>query len=262
MTTRCSEKRIPIRMAGVLMLGTALVAACGVPGDGGLAPTGVTSTTGQTPVGGGGGGGGPSGCPGYIFPTRCPPFATGGPYTLSGVVTLRTTSGTRPLASVGVGGFVVMANGNGYGTTPVTTDADGRYEFSTVPNGFVILYAGAPHAYQRCVAIGTVNGANGVKDIELLDSAVTRPETSADSPTLSGVVYRNTAAGKQPIAGAVIEYEYPFVIATTATTDAQGRYSFCQLPIGRGGLEVWLNGVSLGGVVVNITGDAVLDLNF
>jgi hypothetical protein len=107
-----------------------------------------------------------------------------------------------------------------------------------------------------------VNGANGVKDIELLDSAATRPQTTTDSPTLSGVVYRTTGAGKEPIAGAVIEFEYAAVIATTTTTDAQGRYSLCQLPAGRGGLDVWLNGVNLGGVVVNINGDAVLDLNF
>jgi hypothetical protein len=52
------------------------------------------------------------------------------------------------------------------------------------------------------------------------------------------------------------------VIATTTITDAQGRYSLCRLPLGRGGLDVWLNGVSLGGAVVNINGDAVLDLNF
>jgi hypothetical protein len=52
------------------------------------------------------------------------------------------------------------------------------------------------------------------------------------------------------------------VIATRAVTDAQGRYSLCQLPLGRGGLDVWLNGVQLGGAVVNIFGDEVLDLTF
>jgi hypothetical protein len=107
-----------------------------------------------------------------------------------------------------------------------------------------------------------VGGANGVKGLELVDSAATRPATPADSPTLSGVVYRKTAAGKEPIAGAVIEYEYSPVIATRAVTDAQGRYSLCQLPLGRGGLDVWLNGVQLGGAVVNIFGDEVLDLTF
>ena len=256
MTSHWVENRLPIRAAWLLVLGAALMAACGPLGDVAGAPTDIGSPTGNTP-------GGPApGCPGHIDPTHCPPLATGGPYTLSGVVTLRTTSGTAPLANMGVGGFVLMTNGAGYGMAPVITDASGRYEFTNVPNGVVVLYGGAPHAYQPCAAIGTVNGANGVKDIELLDSAATRPATSADSPTLSGVVYRNTAAGKEPIAGAVIEFEYAPVPATSTTTDAQGRYSLCHLPVGRGGLDVWLNGVYLGGAVVYTTGDDVLDLNF
>jgi hypothetical protein len=178
------------------------------------------------------------------------------------LLTLRTTSGISSVANTKVAGYLIKTSGESYGLAPVSTDADGRYQFSNVPNGVVVLYAGAPHAYLPCAAIATVSGANGVKDLELLDSAATRPARPADSPTLSGVVYRQTRAGKQPVAGAVIEFEYPPVIATTTITDAQGRYSLCQLPAGRGGLEVWLNGVSLGGVVVNIIGDDVLDLDF
>jgi hypothetical protein len=177
------------------------------------------------------------------------------------LVTLRTTSGTGPVANAGVSGFVIKTNGEGYGMAPVVTDADGRYEFSNVPSGIVVLYAGAPHAYQPCAAIGTVNGANGVKNLQVVDSAATRPATPADSPTLSGVVYRRTAAGRQPLAGAAIEYEYGPVPVTATITDAQGRYSLCQLPGGRGGLNVWLNGVSIFGVFVDITGDDVLDID-
>jgi hypothetical protein len=241
MTSNEPEKRFPVRAAWLLVLGAALAAACGVPGDVDHAPTDVTSPGGQTTGG------------------KTP---TGGVYSLSGVLTLRTTSGTTRLANTAVSGYLIKTSGDSYGIAPVVTDADGRYEFSNVPSGLVILYAGAPHASLPCAAIGTVNGANGVKDLELVDSAVTRPATPTDSPTLSGVVYRKTAGGRQPVAGAVIEYEYPPVIATTATTDAQGRYSLCQLPAGRGGLEECLNGFSLGGFVVNISGDAVLDLNF
>lgn len=234
----------------------ALIAACMGPGDFGGGYTYTTSPGGQTP------GGQTGGCPGYSDPNRCPPFPTGGPYTLSGVLTVRTPSGTAPVASSGVGAYVIMTNGSSYGMAPVATDADGRYEFSNVPSGVVILSAGGPHASQPCVEIAAVNGANAVKDIELLDSAATRPATTMDSPTLSGVVYRKTAAGKEPIVGAVIEYEYSPVIATTAVTDAQGRYSLCKLPLGRGGVDVWLNGTNVGGAVINITGDAVLDFNF
>ena len=226
----------------LVVLAATLAAACGAPGDVGRAPTDVT--------------------PPRQTPTPAPPTATGGPYSLSGILTVRTTSGIAPAANAGVGGYVITTNGNSYGMAPVSTDAEGRYQFSNVPSGVVVLYGGAAHAYQPCAAVATVNGANGTKNIELVDSAATRPETTTDSPTLSGVVYRKTAAGKQPVAGAIIEFEYPPVIATTTTTDAQGRYSLCRLPAGRGGLEVWLNGVSIGGVVVNINGDAVLDLNF
>ena len=242
MTSHGADQRFPIESAWLLVLGAALVAACGMPGDNSRAPTETSSPSGQTPGG--------------------IPVASGGSYTLSGVLTLRTTSGTRSLANVGVSGFLIRTNGSSQGIGAVTTDADGRYRFSNVPSGVVVLYAGAPHAYQPCAAIGTIVSANGVKDIELVDSAATKPETTTDSPTLSGVVYRKTAAGRAPLANAVIEFEYPPVIATTATTDAQGRYSLCQLPIGRGGLDVWLNGVNLGGTVVNINGDAVLDLDF
>ncbi len=238
------EQRFPIGPQLLLVVGAALVAACGVPGDVERAPTEISSApiqppTGQTQTG----------------------TKRGELYSLSGVLTLRTTSGTSPLANAGVGGYVIKTSGESYGLTSVTTDANGRYEFSKVPSGVVVLYAEAPHASLPCVALGIVSGSNGVKNLELVDSAVTRPLTTADSPTLTGVVYRRTANGKQPIAGAVLEYEYSPVIATTAVTDAAGRFSLCQLPLGRGGVDVWLNGVSLGGAVFTITGDQTLDID-
>jgi hypothetical protein len=156
-----------------------------------------------------------------------------------------------------------MTNGNSYSMAPVVTDAEGRYRFSNVPNGVVVLNGSAAHASQPCAAIATVNGANSVKDVQLQDSATTRPATSTDSPTLSGVVYGETPLGnQQPLAGTLIEFEYPPVVAATTVTDAQGRYAFCQLPAGRGGLKVWLNAVHFGGVAVSIIGDQVLDLHF
>jgi hypothetical protein len=245
MTSHGAKKRFLIRAERVFVLCAALAAACAAPGDLGQGITDISSPAVSTPT--------------EPKPTGPTP---GGPYTLSGVLTLRTPSGTSPLANARVGGYLIKTSGESYGMAPVLTDADGRYAFLNVYSGSVVLYADAPHAYLPCAAIGKVNGANGVKDLELLDSATTRPATPADSPTLSGAVYRKTAAGRQPVAGAVIEYEYPPVIATTTITDAQGRYSLCRLPLGRGGLDVWLNGVHLGGVVVNITGDDVLDMTW
>ena len=239
MTSHGVEKQFPIGATWLLEFGLAVVAACAAPGDVSRAPTDVGPPTREPPG-------------------TSPPGATGGSYSLSGVLTLRTTSGAAPLAGATVGAFLIMTNGTSYGLAPVTTDADGRYQLS-VPSGHVVFWAGAPHSYQPCAAIATVNGANSVKDIELVDSAVTRPETTTDSPTLSGVVYRTTVEGRQPVAGAIIEFEYPPVVATTTTTDAEGRYSLCQLPTGRGGVDIWLNGVALGGSVVYINGDQVLD---
>ena len=251
------EKRFPIRAEWLLVFGAALIAACGASGDVGRVPTSVGSPPGDTPSGP------PSNCPGYPDQAHCSPPPADGRYSVSGVVTLRTTSGTAPLAGTAVGGFVIMTNGDNYGfMAPVLTDADGRYQFSNVPNGFVRLRAAAPHAYQPCAAVATVSGANSVQDVELLDSAATRPPSAADSPTLSGVVYRSTGAGREPVAGAAIEYEFPpeWIVLQTIT-DAQGRYSLCDLPAGRGALNVWLNGVGVAGSIVYISGDQVLDFD-
>ncbi|HSQ29130.1 MAG TPA: hypothetical protein VLN49_04730, partial [Gemmatimonadaceae bacterium] len=87
MTSHGVEKRFPISAERLLVFGAALIAACGAFGDLGRAPTGVESPTGQTP------GSSPSGCPGYPDQAHCPSFPTGGTYSVSGVVTLRTTSG-------------------------------------------------------------------------------------------------------------------------------------------------------------------------
>ena len=239
MSSHGVEKQFRIATTWLLELGVAVVAACAAPGDVSRAPTDV-------------------GPPKQEPPGESPPVATGESYSVSGVLTLRTTSGAAPLAGATVGAFVILTNGRGYGLGPATTDADGRYQLYA-PNGHVVLVAGAPHSYQPCAAIATVNGANSVTDIELVDSALTRPATTTDSPTLSGVVYRMTVAGRQPVAGAIIEFEYPPVIAATTITDAQGRYSLCQLPTGRGGVDIWLDGVALGGAVVYINGDQVLD---
>ena len=200
------EKRFPIRAEWLLVFGAALIAACGASGDVGRVPTSVGSPPGDTPSGP------PSNCPGYPDQAHCSPPPADGRYSVSGVVTLRTTSGTAPLAGTAVGGFVIMTNGDNYGfMAPVLTDADGRYQFSNVPNGFVILGAAAPHAYQPCAAI---------------------------------------------------EYEFPpeWIVLQTIT-DAQGRYSLCDLPAGRGALNVWLNGVGVAGSIVYISGDQVLDFD-
>ena len=99
MTSHRVEKRFPIRAEWLVVFGAALIAACGASGDVGGAPTDVGAPPGETP------GGSPSGCQ-----THCPPSPTGGLCSISGVLTLRTTSGTVPLAG-GVGAYVMMTNG-------------------------------------------------------------------------------------------------------------------------------------------------------
>jgi len=255
MMGRRIDKRFLIAGAWLLPSGV-LIAACGGTGDTGSTPTAICAPTVVAP------GGGSTGCPGYADPSHCPPFTTGGPYSISGVVTLRTASGTVGVAGTHVGGYVFTNSGNGYRTATVLTDSVGRYQLPNLPDGRVVLWGGASRPdYQPCAAIAVVNGANATADVVLVDSAVARSMTPADSPMLSGLVYRTTSAGREPVSGAYVDFEYfPDLVTATTVTDAQGRYSLCRLPLG-GTHTVWF--VADGVMVerqINITGDQVLDV--
>jgi hypothetical protein len=155
-----------------------------------------------------------------------------------------------------------MANGNGYSMGRMNADGNGHYQLNNVPNGRVVLQGMGNGGNQPCAAIATVNGANAVTNIELVASGGVRATTTSDASTLSGVVYRTTPAGRQPLPGVLVEYEASMDLLTATTvTDQQGRYALCRLPSSGFSSDVYfmLNGVMIDRLVT-ISGDQVLDM--
>jgi hypothetical protein len=200
----------------------------------------------------------PSSCPGYADPDHCPPFATGGPYSVTGVVAQRTATSVGPLANARVGGFVFLPNGNGYSMGVATSDSVGRYKFSQVPEGFVVLFAGFD---QPCAATAAVKG-DVTKNIEVVTPGVQPGTGATESSVISGVVYRQTSAGRQLVAGARVAIEYFMDLVTaTVTTDASGHYRLCSIPAGGPrSVYVLVGGKVAQEVAVTVSGDMALDI--
>ena len=200
----------------------------------------------------------PTSCPGYADPDHCPPFATGGPYSIGGVVNLRTATGVGPSAKARVGGFVITTNGNGYSMGVATTDSAGRYKFSQVPEGFVVLFAGLD---QPCAATATVKG-DVTRNIEVVTPGVQPAPQAKDSSVLSGVVYRQTPTGRQFISAARVELAFfATLITATTTTDANGRYRLCGIPAGaRWSVFVLVDGKIVKELTVDVNADTQQDI--
>jgi hypothetical protein len=199
----------------------------------------------------------PASCPGYADPDHCPPFATGGPYSISGVVSLRTATGVGPSAKARVGGYVFMTTGNAYSMGYATADSTGRYKFSQVPEGFVVLFAGFD---QPCAATANVKG-DVTRNIELVTPGV-QPGAATESSVVSGMVYRQTSTGRQLISGARVELELVAnLITASVTTDAGGRYRLCAIPPGgRPSIYVLVDGKLAKALSVDVNGDTQLDI--
>jgi hypothetical protein len=149
---------------------------------------------------------------------------------VSGTSTDHTSGSVRPIAGAPVAAYVRSANGEAAYFGSVATDANGQYHFQNVPNGALfVLYATAAAGYdQPCAATITVNG-DATLDVELVRSDSPSPLTTVGSPSLSGMVFENTAEGRQPVVGAGIFYGDDLVMASTHS-DAAGRYALCHLP--------------------------------
>ena len=85
---------------------------------------------------------------------------------------------------------------------------------------------------------------------------------NADPPTLSGVVFETTPEGRRPVAGALVGLggdNDPWLAGVT--TDADGRYLFCRLPVGES-THVWASktGYAVTDVNVQIDGSGQRDL--
>jgi hypothetical protein len=200
----------------------------------------------------------PTSCPGYADPDHCPPFATGGPHSISGVVVQRTANRVAPLANARVSGYVFMTTGNGYSMGFATSDATGFYKFTQVPDGFVVLFAGFD---QPCSATATVR-SDVTRNIEVVTPGV-QPGPDATAPfVVSGAVYRQTSAGRQFVPGARVAVEYfTALITATATTDANGRYRLCGIPAGGPrSVYVLIDGKVVKEITATVNSDMSLDI--
>jgi hypothetical protein len=180
--------------------------------------------------------------------------------TLSGVVFESTADGPRAVA----GGFVDYRVDTGRGENRVSLDTNGRYTIPNLPDRsrIGVTAFGNGQLEQPCGAYAFVHG-DTVRDIELV-----RPRThglSQTAPTLSGVVFHMTAEGRRPLANTRVVYysvyqSTPFDAYTT--TDSDGRYEVCGLPLGVGQLGAGDCNDQVALFPVEIRGDtSVLDVD-
>jgi len=100
-----------------------------------------------------------------------------------------------------------------------------------------------------------------------LDVELVRPRqrvSNLRSPTLSGVIYQTAADGRRhPYANsAVIYYSNPYgLLDAYTTTDADGRYEFCNLPLGAGYLQAGDCNDAFFDVLVDLRGDTTVDVD-
>lgn len=195
-------------------------------------------------------------------PAPPPPAST----TLSGTVFESTSQGARPLAKAELEIWVEVP-GRGYHAGSVVTDAEGRYVIRDLPDrSFVVLKAYVPDSrlIQQCAATVTMVG-DAVLDIELVSTVMPLRATHG-SPTLSGVIYEGTSAGIRPIQGAWVAYDWGCDDGTpeaSTTTDFDGRYELCRLPLPSFGKTcVYARaGNRFQSLGIEFRGDTVLDID-
>ena len=194
---------------------------------------------------------GPSPAVPSTLPTP-PAVASGTGSVVSGVVIDSNTK--LPLA----GARVFLVSGRGGWTT---TDARGLFQYTGVPDGFIVLQAGKTGYEQRCAVTAQLHG-DAVLDVELVPVGSPMLTANADPPTLSGVVFETTPVGRRPVAGALVGLggDNDYWLAG-ATTDAEGRYLLCRLPVGYS-THVWASktGYAATDVNVQIVGSGQRDL--
>ena len=162
---------------------------------------------------------------------------------LTGVVFETTAQARRPISGAHIVVVDLVAGPyDGLGWSEVLSDANGRFSIADLFRGSpvkVTAYVGSGQGlwnqsglFQACAVHPTLTG-DTTADIELVGAGI-RPAMYG-SPTLSGVVFE-TSQGRRPVAGAPILYSSNGHDGADVymRTDANGRYNFCRLPIGRG----------------------------
>jgi hypothetical protein len=156
----------------------------------------------------------------------------------------QTQEGRRPIAGAHV--FIVDLLDGPYGNYPwfdVVSGADGRFTSGSFPGRAVKVtaYTAGPGLaalsegeFAQACAVHPVVDAETRADVEL-----TRPGTRPskwESPILSGLVSENVPGGRRPAADMVVLYSSRAHDGADVytRTDANGRYAFCNVPLGAG----------------------------
>jgi hypothetical protein len=169
--------------------------------------------------------------PGVSGPTPFP--VNSGPYTISGVV---AESG-RPIAGANVNAFVNQGN-LGYSYMYVhgalLTDGSGRYRMTGLPAGVRVRLQAYKDGYvQQCAVAPVTLPGDIAMDLALVSKTNLMASATPSAPGLrsvSGTIVEMTYAGKQPVAGAPVDYEpledFP---AAVTYSDGAGRFALCGL---------------------------------
>ncbi len=178
--------------------------------------------------------------------------------SLSGLVFEGTPQGDRPLGGVRLEIHTLSAPFLGF----VSSDADGRYVLANIPRGTTVALAldSAPIALEQpCVASTTVQ-TDTVLDVEL---GKAHPSARLSrSPIVSGMIFENTPAGRQPIPNALVAYLWGCtegIGEAWTRSDANGRYEICRVPRA-GCLDVVTRDGRFVPTEIDAQGDAVVDI--
>jgi hypothetical protein len=187
-------------------------------------------------LGSGCGGGRPltPSAPSPVASARTSPTSNAATYTITGVV---ADESGQPIEAANVNAWVATA-GIGYSYmayrgAPLLTDGDGRYQMTELPADAGVWFQVYKAGYvQQCAARATVQGDLAI-DLALISETnlTTTPQSAPGLRSVSGTVVEITEAGKQPVAGAFVDFEplEDFVAAKTYS-DQAGRFALCGLP--------------------------------
>ena len=170
--------------------------------------------------------------PGVFGPTPIP--VNNGPYAISGIV---AESG-GPIAGAHVNAWVDQGN-FGYSYMYVhgalLTDGGGRYRMTGLPVGVSVWLVVYKDGYvQQCATASVTLQGDMAMDLALVSKANLTASITQSAPgfrSVSGTIVEMTSAGKQPVAGAFVDWEpledFP---AAVTYSDGAGRFALCGLP--------------------------------
>jgi hypothetical protein len=123
---------------------------------------------------------------------------------------------------------------------PVVTDAGGRYVLNGLPDSatvWVQAWKDDRREYvQQCAAPPVVLHGDMHANVQLIAKTSLSTSVLVSAPgtrSVSGVIFRDTMTGRQPVAGAFVAFEPDAsadAIAADTVSDASGFYALCGLP--------------------------------